>query len=171
MVVAFPILCISIEQRQFPEFSLDWKQFLKAFRILLWFTVIGTAFFIFIALYFKTLNYDGQFLKRVTEYTFWGFLQQIGLQTFLTWRVHKVFKKEFTAAFLSSAFFAVLHAPNIALVVFSWVAGFFWALSYIRAPNLFALAVSHGWLAVVALHCVPRDWMHGLRIGPTYWKF
>ena len=169
--VGFPIFCIGSEQRYYPEFSLDWGAFLKCLRLILWFTLAGTGLLVFISLYFKSFNYDEQFLTRVSEYFFWAFLQQIGLQTFLTRRVEKAVRNPYLSAFLSSTLFALLHMPNPALVIFSWVGGFFWALSFQATPNLYALAVSHGWLAVVAWHCVPPAWLHGLRIGPTYWKF
>ncbi len=171
LVVGFPVACIALDQREFPEFSLDWQAFLNCLRILVWFTVLATGLLTAMSLYFKTFNYDGQFLKRVSEYIFWAFLQQIGLQTFLTHRVGKVVSNRRLAALASSSLFALLHFPNPVLMAFTWVSGFFWALSYLEAPNLYAIAISHGWLAVIALHSVPSSWLHGLRVGPTYWTY
>jgi len=169
--VGFPIFSIAARQRSFPEFSLDWRAFVRCLRWLIWFTLITTVLFIGVSFHFKAFNYDGQFMTRVSEYFFWAFLQQIGLQTFLTRRLRQVFRNPYLAAFASSSLFALIHLPNAALVIFTWVGGFFWALSFQRTPNLYALAVSHGWLAVVALYCVPTRWLHGLRIGPTYWNY
>jgi len=169
--VGVPIVCIAREQHVFPEFSLDWKAFTRSLNILAWFTVSGTALLAIIALATETFNYDGQILKRFAEYVFWGFLQQIGLQTFFTYRVGKVISNPYKAACVVAVIFSLIHFPNPVLMIFTLMGGFFWSLSYLKAPNLYALALSHGWLAVLTLHSIPRSWLHQLRIGPTYWSF
>ncbi|OGR83737.1 MAG: hypothetical protein A2901_02125 [Elusimicrobia bacterium RIFCSPLOWO2_01_FULL_54_10] len=173
--VGFPIACIARDQartpQSFPEFSLDWRAFLRCLRLLVWFTAITTAVLILIALVFGNLNYDNKFLMRFSEYVFWAFLQQIGLQTFFTWRVGNVIDNPYRAAGVVAVVFSMIHFPNPVLMIFTLIGGFFWSLSYLKAPNLYALAVSHGWLAVVALHSIPRSWLHQLRIGPTFWSF
>lgn len=160
-----------MDQKSFPEFSLDWDNFLRSFSILLWFTLIATLLLIALALSLGNFNYDGKFMARVSEYVFWAFLQQIGFQTFLTRRVHRALPKPYLAAFVSTVLFSLIHFPNPVLMIFCFAGGFFWCLSYIKAPNLYLIALSHGWLAVVALHAVPASWLHGLRIGPGYFTF
>ncbi len=169
--VGFPIACVAYDQKAFPEFSLDWDNFLRSFSILLWFTLIATVALTAMALILKNFNYDGKFMTRVFEYVFWAFLQEIGLQTFLTRRVHRALSKPFLAALVSTTLFSLIHFPNPVLMIFCFVGGFFWSYSYIKAPNLYLIALSHGWLAVVALHAVPPAWLHGLRIGPGYFTF
>ena len=169
--VGYPVFCIAREQRVFPEFSLDWRAFVRCLKILVWFTVAGTALLVLIALATGNFNYDDKLLTRFSEYVFWAFLQQIGLQTFFTYRVGKVISNPYKAAGVVAVVFSLLHFPNPVLMAFTLLGGFFWSLSYLKAPNLYALAVSHGWLAVLALHSVPRSWLHQLRIGPTYWSF
>lgn len=170
--VGFPIACIVSERNGLPEFSLDWRCFLNCLRGIVWFTLFATIFLAGLALYYKALNYDGHFLSRMAEYFFWAFLQQIGLQTFLTRRVQQLIPHaDYWTAGVSATIFALIHIPNPALFFLTWIGGFFWALSFQRSPNLYALAFSHGWLAVTALYCVPTAWIHTLKIGPAYWKF
>ena len=124
-----------------------------------------------IALGTGTFNYDGQILKRFSEYVFWAFLQQIGLQIFFTYRMGRIISNPAKAAGVVAVVFSLIHFPNPVLMLFTLIGGFYWSLSYLKAPNLYALAISHGWLAVLALHSIPRSWLHQLRIGPTYWSF
>lgn len=171
LCVGFPIFCIWREQRSFPEFSLDWRVFVRCLREVLWFTLGATALLLAVAFGFDGLNYDGKILLRVSEYLFWSFLQQIGLQTFLARRVHQVVPNPMLAAGLTATVFSLIHFPNPALLALTWVGGFFWTSIFLKTPNLYALAISHGWLAVMALYCVPSRWLHQLRIGPTYWTY
>lgn len=169
--VGFPIYCIATDQKRFPEFSLDWENFLQSLYILVWFTVGAAIALGVLALLTQNFNYDGKFMMRFSEYVFWAFLQQIGVQTFLTRRVYRALPKPHLAAFISATLFAMIHLPSPVLVLFCWIGGYFWCLSYIKAPNLYLIALSHGLLAVITLHAVPPLWLHGLRIGPGYWTF
>lgn len=169
--IGFPLFCIWLEQGDLTEFSLDWNQFLKSLRGIIWFTLAATLFLVSVSLYFEEFSYDGKLLFRLPEYFFWAFLQQIGFQTFLTRRVQRVILNPYGTAFVSSTLFALIHLPNPALFFLTWIGGFFWALSFQLAPNLYVISISHGWCAVVALYCIPPQWMHGLRIGPSYWNF
>ena len=110
-------------------------------------------------------------MGRFSEYVFWAFLQQIGLQIFLTRRMQHVFKNPMIVAAASSLLFAMMHFPNPILMGFTFIGGFFWCLLFQKRPNLYALALSHAWLAVIALYCFPMEWMHQLRFGPDYWTY
>ncbi|OGR81549.1 MAG: hypothetical protein A3I11_00445 [Elusimicrobia bacterium RIFCSPLOWO2_02_FULL_39_32] len=169
--VGFPFICIGREQRKFPEFSLDWEHFVHSFYAIFYFTLVVTAFFIGMAFYFDSFNYDGQFALRVSEYVFWSFLQQIGLQVFLTRRLQNVFPQPLIIAVASGSIFSLIHFPNPALMILTGIGGIFWSYFFQKAPNLYLLALSHGWLAVMSLYCLPSAWLHHLRIGPTYWHF
>jgi membrane protease YdiL (CAAX protease family) len=137
-------------------------------RTLTWFTLAATLALVSLAVWTDTLNYDPTLPRRFAEYLVWAFLQQVGLQTFLTRRMQQVFRHPAAVAFASSVLFALIHLPNPLLMGFTLVGGMFWCLSFQKAPNLYALALSHAWLAVTALVCVPPAWMHQLRIGPDY---
>ncbi|MBI3013023.1 MAG: CPBP family intramembrane metalloprotease [Elusimicrobia bacterium] len=171
LCVGFPFFCIWKEQEDFPEFSLDWDEFIGCLRNVLWFTLTGTTVLIGLGLLSDGLNYDGQFLLRFSEYIFWSFLQQIGLQIFLTRRAQRVTTNPWAVSGIAATVFSLIHFPNPALMLLTWLGGFFWSLTFQKTPNLYALSVSHGWLAVTSLYSIPPQWMHGLRIGPGYWTF
>ena len=166
--VGFPILCIALEQRQFPEFRLGWDRFIEGLRGIALFTLIATLALVSLAVWTDTVNYDRILPRRFAEYLLWAFLQQVGLQTFLTRRMQQVFRHPAGVAFASAVLFALIHFPNPVLMGFTLIGGMYWSLSFQKTPNLYALALSHAWLAVTALVCVPPDWMHQLRIGPDY---
>ena len=104
-------------------------------------------------------------------YPLWAFLQQYALQAFLHRRLLRVCRSTQTAAGISALVFASLHYPNPVLVPVTALGGYAWCRLYQRTPNLFSLAVSHGWLAMLLLAVSPDAWVHNLRVGPGYWAY
>lgn len=104
-------------------------------------------------------------------YPFWGLAQQYAMQSFTFRRFREATGWPPAAAALTAVLFAAAHYPNLALALVTGVGGFFWCLLYQRHPNLLTLALSHGWLAVLLRASWPAEWLHNLRIGPSFWTW
>lgn len=102
-------------------------------------------------------------------YPVWAFLQQYALQAFAYRRLREGLGRPGRAASIAALIFAVVHLPNAILVGCTMIAAYVWCRLYERAPNLFTLAVAHGWLAVLLNVSWPQTWLHTLRVGPGYW--
>lgn len=98
----------------------------------------------------------------------WGLAQQYVLQGFLNRRATNVLGRGWPSILLTAAIFAGLHLPNAWLVAVTFMGGLIWAAVYQRAPNLFALAVSHSLMTWVVVSTVPASALHHLRIGFSY---
>lgn len=172
--VGFPALCIIQCQAQFPEFAWRRPALDASVRSVLWLTLASTALLLSLRYVCRRLHYDlateGELPARFTEYLGWAFLQQVGLQTFLTRRMQAIFISPWLVSCAAALAFALIHLPNPVLVLFTFIGGAFWSWSFQRAPNLYVLALSHAWMAVVTFYCVPSVWLNGLRIGPSYWQ-
>lgn len=101
----------------------------------------------------------------------WGLIQQYAMQSFTYRRLREGTHRPVVAAALTALLFASLHYPNAALALATLVGGFFWCLLFERTPNLFTLALSHGWLAILLRASWPAEWLHNLRIGPSFWTW
>lgn len=110
-------------------------------------------------------------LNSLLVYPFWGLIQQYAMQSFSYRRIREGTHRPGAAAALTAILFASIHFPNPALAVMTLVGGYVWCRLFERHPNLFTLALSHGWMAVLLRASWPGDWLHNLRIGPTYWTF
>lgn len=98
----------------------------------------------------------------------WGLLQQYVLQSFINRRAQLIVGKGRLSILLVASVFSALHLPNAWLALATLVGGAVWAAVYQRAPNLFALALSHSLMTWVIVSTLPASALHHLRIGFKY---
>jgi len=98
----------------------------------------------------------------------WGFVQQYMLQSLVNRRAQIIWGRGWLSVLVVAAIFAGLHLPNPALTVATFVGGVIWAAVYQRAPNIFALAISHSLMTWIVVSTVPASALHHLRIGLKY---
>ena len=98
----------------------------------------------------------------------WGFVQQYMLQSLVNRRAQIIWGRGWVSVLVVAAVFAGLHLPNPALTVATFVGGVIWATVYQRAPNIFALAISHSLMTWIVVSTLPASSLHHLRIGFKY---
>ena len=98
----------------------------------------------------------------------WGFVQQYALQAFINRRLQMLWGMGWRTTLVVAALFALLHLPNPALTAATFAGGLMWAWVYQRAPNLWALAVSHAVMTWVLIATLPAGALAGLRVGYKY---
>jgi membrane protease YdiL (CAAX protease family) len=100
----------------------------------------------------------------------WGLLQQYVLQGFVNRRAQILFGRGWRSVLLTATVFALLHLPNPWLAAATFAGGLLWAWVYQRAPNLFALALSHAAMTWVLISAFPDSALRGLRVGFKYFN-
>ena len=98
----------------------------------------------------------------------WGFLQHYVLQGFINRRAQIIWGTGWLSVLVTAIIFSVLHLPNPALMVATLIGGLIWAFIYQRAPNLFALALSHAAMSWVLVATLPESMLNHARIGLKY---
>ncbi len=98
----------------------------------------------------------------------WALAQQYLLQGFLNRRAMIIFGRGWASVLLVGVIFGALHLPNIWLAVITLIAGTIWAAIYQRAPNLFALSVSHAVMTWFVISTLPPSLLQHLRVGLRY---
>ncbi|HET6670908.1 MAG TPA: CPBP family intramembrane glutamic endopeptidase [Pyrinomonadaceae bacterium] len=95
----------------------------------------------------------------------WGLVQQYALQGFINRRAQIAWGPGMVSILIVAILFGAFHLPNPALMIATFAGGLVWATVYQRAPNLFALAISHGLMTWILISTLPSNLLHGLRVG------
>jgi len=64
-----------------------------------------------------------------------------------------------------------VHLPNLTLALLVLIAAIVWAWVYERAPNLWALGLSHGLLSLVLMHSLPLRFLHSMSVGYKHFLY
>lgn len=149
-------------------FRLD--NFGTAARLLIMPMVVGSLILIGIGYFYSSIDFlrwrgGGAILGMPLLGIAWGLVQQYGLQGFINRRAQIVWGPGLVSIFVVAVLFAAFHLPNPALMAATFVGGLIWTTVYQRAPNLFALAISHGLMTWILISTVPSSLLHGLRVG------
>ena len=98
----------------------------------------------------------------------WGLVQHYVLQGFINRRAQIIWGAGWLSVLVTAIIFSLLHLPNPTLMVATLIGGMIWAFIYQRAPNLFALALSHAAMSWMLVATLPESMLNHSRIGLKY---
>ncbi len=109
-----------------------------------------------------------RFAKSLLRYPLYAFVQLALVLVFSQSRLRRLGASSAALVLVPAGLFALVHWPNLPLMITTFVAMLVWALVYQRHPSLPAVALSMGILATVATQLLPEDLTAHLRAGPGY---
>lgn len=98
----------------------------------------------------------------------WGLVQQYALQGFINRRAMISVGIGWPSVVIVALIFGLLHLPNLWIAGLTFVGGAVWATVYQRAPNVFALALSHAVMTWFVVSTLPPSVLRHLRVGIGY---
>jgi len=170
ITLAFALMLFSHRERG--ETSLDLglrtDNFLTSFRLLLLPTLL--AVFLIIAFGWSTSHgsFGALWRWRFAALPLWALFQQYVLNGFINRRAQMALGAGWKSIALVAIVFSILHLPSPMLALLTLLAGAVWAFVYQRAPNLYALALSHTAVSLTLALTVSPHWLNGLRVGFKY---
>lgn len=169
---AFGLMFYSQRVRGESARDLGWRldNFARAMFLLLPPMILTTVLLVTLGLLQGTVNFarwrGGQSFAVVFAGGFlWGLMQQYALQAFINRRAQILWGADWRSILFVALMFAALHLPNLWLTLATFAGGLLWAFVYQRAPNLWALALSHSLMTWVLISTVPASALKGLRVG------
>ncbi len=146
--------------------------FFQAVRLLIIPMLIATILILMIGWLMGGLRFDTALLRtRFLLLPLWAFLQQYVIQGFINRRAQIVWRRGALSITVVALLFALFHFPNPWLSVATFVGGLLWATVYQRAPNLFALALSHSFMSLLLALTLPPSILNSLRVGFKYFGY
>ncbi|HYG79414.1 MAG TPA: CPBP family intramembrane glutamic endopeptidase [Pyrinomonadaceae bacterium] len=169
--LAFALMLYSHRARGESAREIGWRldNFWRAARLLLPFVAVAGVIIVCAGWLLKGLRFDGrQILEWALWLPLWGFMQQYVLQGFVNRRAQIALGRGWPSVLLVATVFALLHLPNPLLAAATFAGGLVWAYVYQRAPNLFALALSHALMSMLLAVSLPPALIKSLRVGIKY---
>ena len=169
--LAFALILLSHRARRESVREIGWRldNLGRALRLLILPMLVAAVALIGIGLTMKSLRFGRE---NILEYALWlplwGLMQQYVLQGFINRRAQILFRRGWPSILLVALIFALLHLPNPWLCAATFAGGLIWAYVYQRAPNLLALALSHGVMSMLLALSLPASILHNLRVGIKY---
>ena len=139
----------------------------RAVKLLLLPMFLATALLLGIGYFAHSFNFGQRFWWSLAVLPLWGLTQQYILQGFIYRRLQLILGTAKTTAtiFLAAFLFALVHAPNLPLMLLTFIGGLVWTWVYARAPNLFALGLSHAIMSALAMSSLPAWFLQSMSIG------
>lgn len=168
--LAFALMLYSHRERgeSLRDIGLRVDNFFLACRLLL----IPTALAVVLIVSFGWVTSHGHFGApwrwRFVALPLWALFQQYVLNGFINRRAQMALGAGLKSIALLAIAFSVLHLPSPLLALLTLLAGATWGYVYQRAPNLYALALSHSAVSLTLALSISPYWLNGLRVGFKY---
>jgi membrane protease YdiL (CAAX protease family) len=182
LAIALMINSHRVRGESLREIGFTTRLFWPALRALAAPTLAACAAFTAIGYFANSFHRTSHFWANVMIAPVWALIQQYVLQGFIYRRVRFLLAGEpdelngsegriRLAIFATAASFSLAHAPNLALMALTFAGGLIWSRVYDKAPNLFAIALSHAAISLMLMTSLPPWLLQSMSVGYKHFLY
>ncbi|MCG3161600.1 MAG: hypothetical protein JMDDDDMK_02789 [Acidobacteria bacterium] len=182
MAIALMINSQRVRGESLRGIGLSSDHFSRALKLLAAPTILACATFAAIGYFTGSFHRTSHFWLNALATPIWALIQQYVLQGFIYRRVRFLLlddslapderKRRVRFAILATAaIFSFAHAPNPMLMTLTFVGGLIWSSVYERAPNLFAIALSHAAISLMLMTSLPPWLLPSMSVGYKHFLY
>ncbi|MGE0129368.1 MAG: lysostaphin resistance A-like protein [Blastocatellales bacterium] len=164
------------------EVGLSFGHFSRALRLVAAPTIFACGVFAAIGYGAGSFHRTSHFWLNALVTPVWALIQQYVLQGFIYRRVRFLLlgeslapderkRRTRLAILATAAIFSGAHAPNLALMALTFAGGLIWSWVYERAPNLFAIALSHAVISLMLMTSLPPWLLPSMSVGYKHFLY
>jgi membrane protease YdiL (CAAX protease family) len=157
------------------ELGFTTRHFGRALRLVLPPTLAACGVFALIGYLTGSFHRTTHFWSNMLFVPVWALVQQYVLQGFIYRRLREVLatgaNRPGRATLCAAAIFALVHAPNLSLMTLTFLGALIWSWVYERAPNLFALGLSHAAISLMLMTALPSWLLESMSVGYKHFLY
>lgn len=164
------------------ELGFSPRHFGRGLRLVALPTLVACAMFAAIGYFANSFHQTSHFGSTLLVLPVWAVTQQYVLQCFIYRRMRFVFAGNATspdaerrrvnlAILATAAIFAFTHAPNLTLMLLTMAGALIWSWVYERAPNLWALGLSHAVISLMLMTSLPSWLLSSMSVGYKHFLY
>ncbi len=158
------------------------RNFWRALRLITLPTIAICAAIAVLGFVTNSFHQTSHFWANLFVVPAWALIQQYILQAFIFRRMKWMFVKESTlsteqtrgirlAILATAVVFSLTHLPNLMLMLLTLLGALLWSWVYERAPNLFALGLSHAAISLMLMTSAPAWLLPSMSVGYKHFLY
>lgn len=171
-----------VRGERFSEVGLSAQNFGRALQLVALPTVMVCGLIAALGFVTNSFHLTSHFWSNLLVLPVWALIQQYVLQAFIYRRMRWLFVTEQASAaeqqrqvrwaiLVTAAIFSLTHLPNLMLMLLTLLGSLLWSWVYERAPNLFALGLSHAVISLMLMTSAPAWLLPSMSVGYKHFLY
>lgn len=171
-----------VRRDRFSDIGLSARNFGRALRLVALPTLMACSVIVALGFATDSFHLTTHFWTNLLVLPAWAVIQQYVLQAFIYRRMRWWFVAESAspeeqrqqirwAMWATAAIFSLTHLPNLMLMLLTLLGGLMWSWVYERAPNLFALGLSHAVISLLLMTSAPAWLLPSMSVGYKHFLY
>ena len=171
-----------VRGERFSEVGLSTKNFWPALRLVALPTLAACGAIAALGFVTNSFHLTSHFWSNLLVLPVWALIQQYVLQAFIYRRMRWLIVAESASAaeqrrqvrwaiLATAAIFSLTHLPNLMLMLLTLLGSLLWSWVYERAPNLFALGLSHAVISLMLMTSAPAWLLPSMSVGYKHFLY